>query len=131
MVKHQSYIRIHVAKNAQSIGHSGNRYTKIALTVTVYPATATATGSVHLHLGVVESTPLRLEGEERDSQAREEDYKLEEEDRRRLLAAVDQGDRDERAEDAADPAHRARDANARGSHCSRVNLSNRPKPNNK
>lgn len=101
MVKHQSYIRTRVAKNVQSIGHSGNRYRKIALADSVHPTT----GSVHVHLGVVESTPLRLEGEERDGQAGEEDYKLEEEDRRRLLAAVHQGDRDERAEDAPDPAH--------------------------
>ena len=99
MVKHPSYIRIRVAKNVQSIGNSGTLLSQSQFTV--HPAT----GSVHVHLGVVESTPLRLEGEERDGQAGEEDYKLEEEDRRRLLAAVHQRDRDERAEDAPDPAH--------------------------
>lgn len=95
------YIRIRVAKNIQSICNSGNRHRKIALRVTLHPAT----GSVHVHVGVVEPTPLRLEGEERDGQAGEEDYKLEEEDRRSLLAAVHQGDSDEWAEDAPDPAH--------------------------
>lgn len=74
MVKHPSYIRIRTAKNVQSIGNSGNRHRKIALTESHH---STPTGSVHVHLGVVESTALRLEGEERDSQAGEEDYKLE------------------------------------------------------
>lgn len=81
-----------------SICHSDNRHEKNALTV--HPDNV----SVHVYLGVVEPTTLRFEGEEQDGQAGEEDYKLKEEDRRRLLAAVHQGDSDERAKDAPDPA---------------------------
>lgn len=77
---------------------------------------------MHIGLGVVEPTAFCLEREEHDSHSREENHELEQEDRGRLMAVVHQSNGNKRAQNAADPAHRAGDANACCPHRGWVDL---------